>query len=187
MEMNCLLTTGIVGVFCGILGYLIGKNNKKTSENKDHDYKNDFETCTERNRQLQSDIDSLRSQLKFSSDDLKTNLVAEVTSTESPKSILFDANAAKAVFGKNIKEDDLKIIEGIGPKIEELFKTSGILTWKALGETSVERCNKILSKAGERFSIHNPGTWPRQSKLAYEGKWQELKDWQEKLDKGREK
>lgn len=75
----------------------------------------------------------------------------------------------------------------LGPKIEELFKTSGILTWKSLSETSVDRCNEILDKAGDRFRIHDPGTWPRQSKLAYEGKWQELKDWQEKLDKGKEK
>ena len=88
---------------------------------------------------------------------------------------------------KKVNENDLKIIEGIGPKIEELFKTSGILTWKALSETSVDRCREILNKAGERFQIHDPGTWPRQAKLCYEGKWQELKDWQATLDGGREK
>ncbi len=77
-------------------------------------------------------------------------------------------------------------MEGLGPKIEELFKTSGILTWKALGETSVDRLREILSKAGERYQIHDPSSWPKQSKLAYEGKWQELKEWQKKSDGGRE-
>ena len=99
----------------------------------------------------------------------------------------FNADSVKAVYGKKVKENDLKIIEGIGPKIEELFKTSGILSWKALSEISVDGCNKILDKAGERYRIHDPGTWPRQAKLAYEGKWQELKTWQEKLDKDKEK
>ena len=187
--MTSLLITGIVGIICGILGYLIGKNAQKSSYDTSSNYKGDLEACHQRNSQLQSDIDTLRSQLKNTSNsgELKTNFISEVSSTESSNSIAFDPIVAKAVFGKKIKEDDLKIIEGIGPKIEELFKTSGILTWKALGETSVDRCNKILSKAGERFSIHNPGTWPRQSKLAYEGKWQELKEWQEKLDKGKER
>jgi predicted flap endonuclease-1-like 5' DNA nuclease len=187
MEMTCLLIAGIVGIICGFLGYLIGKTNKNSSQNDTHNYKSDLEACTQRNSQLQSDIDSLRSQLKDSSSDLKTNLVSAVAPSINKSLVEFDAIAAKAVFGKKVKEDDLKIIEGIGPKIEELFKTSGILTWKALGDTSVERCNKILSKAGDRFSIHNPGTWPRQSKLAAEGKWQELKDWQDQLDKGKEK
>ena len=90
------------------------------------------------------------------------------------------------IDGKSYKQDDLKIVEGIGPKIEELFKTSGILTWKALGETSVDRLREILSKAGERYNVHDPNTWPRQSKMAYEGKWQELKDWQNTLEGGRE-
>ena len=56
-----------------------------------------------------------------------------------------------------------------------------------MSETSVDRCREILNKAGERFQIHDPGTWPRQAKLCYEGKWQELKDWQTTLDGGREK
>ena len=56
-----------------------------------------------------------------------------------------------------------------------------------MSETSVDRCYKILHKAGERYKIHDPGTWPRQSKMAFEGKWQELKNWQESLNKGKER
>ena len=115
----------------------------------------------------------------------KTNFVREVPEPVLLKS--YDGALVKVIFGKKVNENDLKIIEGIGPKIEELFKTSGILTWKALSETSVDRCREILNKAGERFQIHDPSTWPRQAKLCYEGKWQELKDWQEILDGGRER
>lgn len=98
----------------------------------------------------------------------------------------FDADAAKAVFGKKIKENDLTVVEGIGPKIAELFNNANISTWYALGETSVDDCQKILDNAGERFSIHNPGTWPRQAKLAANGEWKKLFDWQEELDGGKE-
>lgn len=104
----------------------------------------------------------------------------------APKLIPFDAAAALAVFGKKVNQDDLKLVEGIGPKIEELFHAAGIKTWKALSETSIERCKEILDAAGERFQIHNPGTWPKQCELMYEGKWQELKEWQDKLDGGKE-
>ncbi len=98
----------------------------------------------------------------------------------------FDADAAKAAFGKTIKEDDLTVVEGIGPKIAELFHQANINTWQQLSETSVEACQKILDDAGDRFAIHNPNTWPRQAKLAADGQWQELFDWQEILDGGRE-
>jgi predicted flap endonuclease-1-like 5' DNA nuclease len=183
MGIYYLLIAGVVG----ILGYLIGKKNKNASKNEDCNYKSNLEVCKQRNSQLQSDINSLRLQLKTTSCNLETTLVSKIPPNESSGPFVFDATLANTAFGKKVKEDDLKIIEGIGPKIEELFKTSGILTWKRLSETSVDRCNKILDKAGERYSLHDPSTWSKQSKLAYEGKWQELKDWQEKLDGGREK
>ncbi len=98
----------------------------------------------------------------------------------------FDADAAKAALGKKIKQDDLTMIEGIGPKISELFINAGITTWAALGTTEVERCKEILAEAGDRYKMHDPETWPRQAKLAADGQWQELADWQDKLDGGRE-
>ena len=85
-----------------------------------------------------------------------------------------------------IKHDDLKIVEGIGPKIEELYHNAGIKTWKALSETPIEKSKEILIEAGERFFIHNPSTWAKQALLAYQGKWQDLKDWQDSLNAGKE-
>jgi predicted flap endonuclease-1-like 5' DNA nuclease len=35
---------------------------------------------------------------------------------------------------KKPKLNDLKIIEGVGPKIEQLLKEGGINTWEELGE-----------------------------------------------------
>ena len=86
---------------------------------------------------------------------------------------------------KAAKGDDLKKIEGIGPKIEELFHAAGIMTFAQLSETETERMEAILSEAGPRFSTHKPGTWAQQAGLAAAGKWDELKVLQDELDGGK--
>ena len=81
--------------------------------------------------------------------------------------------------------DDLKIVEGIGPKIEELLNGAGIKTFSQLADTSVAKLNEILAKAGPRYQMHKPGTWPQQTALARDGKWTELKTLQDELNKGK--
>lgn len=82
-------------------------------------------------------------------------------------------------------KDDLKIVEGIGPKIEKIFHESNIFTFADLAATATEDIKKILEKAGSRYVMHDPTTWPKQAKLAKDGRWDELKKWQSELDKGR--
>lgn len=96
------------------------------------------------------------------------------------------ANPATIMFAdKKWKWDDLKIVEGIGPKIEELLHKAGIKTWKSLAETAVDKIKEILDAAGPNYQIHDPGTWPKQAELADQGKWDELKKWQDELDAGK--
>lgn len=83
--------------------------------------------------------------------------------------------------------DDLKRIEGIGPKIAEIFNAAGISTYADLAATPVEKLSEILAEAGSRYASKNPATWPEQAKLAAEGNWDVLKDLQEKLKGGIEK
>jgi predicted flap endonuclease-1-like 5' DNA nuclease len=83
-------------------------------------------------------------------------------------------------------EDNLQIVEGIGPKIEGLLKEAGINTWSALAAKSPEELNDVLTAAGPRYRIHNPASWPKQAKLAANGKWKELIIFQQFLDAGRE-
>ncbi len=87
---------------------------------------------------------------------------------------------------KGPKLDDLKIIEGIGPKIEQLLKDGGINTWAELAVAPVDRLREILDAAGPRYQIHDPSTWPAQSKFAAEGQWDELKEYQDMLTGGRD-
>ncbi len=88
--------------------------------------------------------------------------------------------------GKKIKEDDLKVIEGIGPKIADLLQAAGIHSWKDLAEAEAERLSEILHEAGSRYQMHDPTTWPKQAQLATDGQWEELEAYQDHLKGGRE-
>ncbi len=86
---------------------------------------------------------------------------------------------------KRWKENDLKAVEGIGPKIAGLLNADGITTWRALSETSVERIQGILNAAGKRYQLADPTTWPKQAGMAADGKWDELSAYQDELNGGR--
>ena len=88
---------------------------------------------------------------------------------------------------KKVKIDDLKIIEGVGPKLESILKEAGILDLPTLSKTDAEKIKEILGQAGSRYKMFNPTTWPKQAGLAAEGKWEELKAYQDDLDGGLEK
>ncbi len=88
--------------------------------------------------------------------------------------------------GKKVKENDLKLVEGIGPKIEELLHNAGITTWAQLAATEASAISAILEEAGNQFSMHNPATWPKQAQLAADAQWEELEAYQEQLKGGKE-
>ncbi len=81
--------------------------------------------------------------------------------------------------------DDLKVIEGIGPKIERLLFSKGITTYGQLAATSVQQLKDILTEAGPRYAMHDPGTWSAQALLAANGEWENLKAYQEFLHGGK--
>lgn len=93
----------------------------------------------------------------------------------------------KAGVIRRYEQDDLKAVEGIGPKIEQLLHQAGIKTWRVLSTTSVESIKEILSNAGPKFSLADPATWPKQAQMAADGLWDELQTYQDFLNKGKEK
>ena len=180
MNSPCIIIPILVGLICAFLGYLLGKL-ASSSKDTSGDLQLELDKCRNKCSKLDAE---LAAALKA-----KTIVPAAAVHTDVSGLIAafvpFDTIAASDIFGKKIKENDLKIIEGIGPKIEELFHANGITTWEVLCDTPVSRCQEILDKEGERFVIHNPETWPYQAKLAFEGKWRVLKDWQDKHIGGR--
>ncbi|MDX1313939.1 MAG: hypothetical protein R3356_00440 [Eudoraea sp.] len=157
-----LLGVGIVGF---LIGYFLRGGNKG---------KKDSTEITE----LEAKLSSLKAEL-----DSCQKALAHAK--EDGKDHSFDFKTAKSVFGKTIKQDDLKVIEGIGPKIEGLFHNYDIKTWDALAHTSVAKCQEVLESGGDRFRVHDPSSWPMQAMMCYENKWKELHRWQEEHKHGK--
>ena len=127
-------------------------------------------------RSLEGDVSAMKFKLEKSMADL-----AAATSGGGKGAVLgATARAATAVV-----KDDLKKVEGIGPKIEELCNGIGISTFAQLSDTPVATLQKMLEDGGPAYRIADPGTWPEQAKLAAEGKWDELQKYQEFLDGGK--
>ncbi|MFK7781813.1 50S ribosomal protein L21 [Psychroserpens sp.] len=110
------------------------------------------------------------------------------TKKAEPKKVEAKAAApkteAKKVAPKKAtgKADDLKKIEGIGPKIASTLVEAGIATFADLSKADAAKISEIIS--GVRGN-HVTDTWPAQAKLAADGKWDELKKWQDELDGGK--
>ena len=157
----------IVGVVCMIIGYFWGKRSVDTSELEAR-----VASLEGANTHLKTDLEACNEQL------------AEA-SAHAAEPIPFDAEAARAAFGKRIKENDLKLVEGIGPKIESLFHNFDIKTWQALSDVSVAKCQEVLDSGGDRFKVHDPASWPMQARMAYEGRWKDLARWQDEHNHGK--
>ena len=87
---------------------------------------------------------------------------------------------------KKTSKDNLELIEGIGPKIADVLKTAGIVSFADVAATPAERLKEILDATGESFNTAVTTTWPEQAQMAAEGKIDELKEWQDKLKGGKE-
>ncbi|WP_430906066.1 50S ribosomal protein L21 [Maribacter sp. 2-571] len=110
----------------------------------------------------------------------KPKAAPKAKAVETP--VVEKAAPAKKAPAKKAKADDLKKIEGIGPKIASTLVEAGIATFAELAKTDAAKIAEIIS--GVRGN-HVTDTWPAQAKLAAEGKWDELKKWQDELDGGK--
>ncbi len=103
---------------------------------------------------------------------------------ESPSKV--EKMTAKLLGFSSSNPEDLKIIEGVGPKIEQLLKDAGINTWSDLAGAAESRLREILAEAGDRYRLADPSTWSKQAGLAAEGKWGELSEYQAFLQAGKD-
>ncbi|WP_420461066.1 DUF4332 domain-containing protein [Neolewinella sp.] len=83
------------------------------------------------------------------------------------------------------KSDDLKKIEGIGPKIAGLLNEAGITSFAELAKATEKQLADVLQKAGARFRLAQHDTWSEQAQLAADGKTDELKKLQDSLKGGK--
>ncbi len=115
----------------------------------------------------------------------KTTAPKVAAAKAAPKVVAVINLAAAKKAGFALKNaNDLTVVEGIGPKINELFSNAGVKTFAQLSKQSIPQMRKVLDDGGSRFRIANPGTWGQQAALAAENKWDELKKLQDNLSGG---
>ena len=100
---------------------------------------------------------------------------AKVTKKEAPAK-----EAEQTPVATSTEADDLKKIEGIGPKIAEVLAEAGVTTYAQLAGMERDAIKAILDTVATLKS-KEPKTWPQQAQLAADGKWDELKVLQDEL------
>ena len=148
-----------------------------------------------RTAELQACVDTLQ-QSKG-----QTTSVTDEVVKESPADVDSEAVAAEDASGDSeigsrsipvievaeVVPDDLRKIEGIGPKIAGILNESGLVTFAQLAEADVARLRQILKEAGSRYGLANPETWPEQARIAATGDWDAVKALQNQLKGGQRK
>jgi predicted flap endonuclease-1-like 5' DNA nuclease len=76
--------------------------------------------------------------------------------------------------------DDLRQIEGIGPKIAATLKAVGIVSFADLAARQPQDVERIVRDAGVRMVGH-ADSWVEQARLAADGKWAELETYKSSL------
>ena len=164
----------LVGIIAAILGYFFGKSDAPAAP----DLSEQLNILEIENAKLKADLDTCKKRLSSTKQPkVSDNLSSSIAPKHQP---VFNAKEAKLAFGTKVNENDLKIVEGIGPKIEGLFHNFNIRTWEQLSETSADKCQEVLDSGGKRYRIHDPASWPMQANMAYEGHWKHLAEWQAK-------
>ena len=97
-----------------------------------------------------------------------------------------DLQHGAEVLGEKVRLNDLTVVEGIGPKIADLLRTTGgITTWWELHRSDAATLRTLLEGAGPRFRVHDPSSWPQQAGLLAHGEWDEFKEMAADLRNGR--
>jgi len=96
-----------------------------------------------------------------------------------------EPSPASLVVPNDDHVDDLKKLEGIGPRIEKLLNDAGIKSYAKLATMDRDALKAILDAGGGQFKLHEPKSWPYQAELAAKQNWQRLKEYQDFLISGR--
>ncbi|MUH38074.1 30S ribosomal protein S2 [Zobellia amurskyensis] len=128
------------------------------------------EGLAERKSEKQSDKEGAEDTKKAEPKKVAKEEVKEAPKAEAP------ATTTEAV--------DLTKVEGVGPKAAEALVNAGFDSYAKLAEGDPEKIKEILTEASSRMAHLDPTSWPKQAKMAAEGKWDELKEWQDNTKGG---
>ena len=154
-----------------------------------------FEVAPSKAQDIKAEVDKIKAEvfryliIKTVRDDEETDKFISEDSEEveekivnEDKDVEVDDSNDKVLDTDEVVEDDLTKIEGIGPKTAEALSNANISTFADLADSKVGDLRTILEEYS--LSRYDPKTWSKQAKLARDGKWEELKELQDKLSGG---
>ena len=83
---------------------------------------------------------------------------------EKPKEEAKKEEVTKEAPKTEAETDDLKKLEGVGPKLAEILAEGGFATFASVATASVEDIQKVLEAAGSRYASKDPAPWIEQAK-----------------------
>jgi predicted flap endonuclease-1-like 5' DNA nuclease len=132
---------------------------------------------------LQATIDSYQHRLRIIEEELTKAKAEQVIPKKLKKVLASSANYehVSQLLGRQVTENDLTLIAGIGPKTASLLKDHKIKTWEKLAKTPIADLREILEEAGGTYKSLDPSAWARQAKMAAKSEWRKLRVFQETL------
>jgi len=153
-----------------ILAWLLAKQNSKdllqNNKKKIKQLQLELKRCYEEKQIISTKL--VKPEVRFSDPQA---FLAPGKSSVKPKS---QSNQSPRKLKYPKINDNLEIIEGIGPKMKEVLMENGIKTWKQLSLKSNADLKRILKKYGDAYRIIDPKDWPLQARLADNGRWEDL-------------
>lgn len=96
----------------------------------------------------------------------KKKVAKKTVAKKAPAKKVVAKKAEKVVVAKTDVKDDLKVIKGVGPKLEETLNSVGITAYKQLATTTLKDLRALLTEAGVNHKMYDLSGWKAQAKAA---------------------
>ena len=172
-----------------LLGWLLGRAMMSKWKSRVSELERDLSTCKIKYKALENQKKKWesRSVPMTRPSATRSNLAAAVSTTAASSAMSPKDSDKKDGEGRGskrggawakLKSNNMQIIEGIGPKMNEVLNENGISSWSILAGKSREELKAILDKYGDKYKIIEPGDWPKQAEYAAKDDWEGLMKYQ---------
>ena len=168
------------------------ENKIKQLESSILEISGELDACKKTRMEAEGNVALLRGRIReIEASQGKATSAKPVQKSKSAKSPQIKAGLVGSTGGSPtdrifalIGSSNFQIIEGIGPKMEEVLKENGFSNLESIALKSGEELRVVLDKYGDKYRIIDPNTWPHQASLANDKKWDDLIALQKSLNGG---
>lgn len=134
---------------------------------------------------LNATIDTYQHRIRIIEEELEKARTSEQKSKKTTTIPAIRANYehVSKLLGRQVTENDLTLMVGIGPKTAALLQANGIDDWAKLAAASAKVIKVLLIETGGVYKSLDPTHWPKQASMAAQGEWRKLRVYQETLRK----